>query len=318
MNSEVQKTIKALSQRLVQKTMSVVFKVAHLYRMCGAGWAPYIEIKTGDRIILHSLTINHCCVSNQATAQMEERLADFIQNYSPESVLPLADGVLSFIHHQITELARDCLTKSREGVITSVYFCELQENLEKMLHDVSCVAGIRCDVLCLQTSLTDPVSPNFCLSSSGLQALGELGAHLRHRACQKALHHHISPCQAAGVLGEFRPAYLIVAKLSNTSRIPTFFVSGGIFYPHWAAQRHSRPPTWKWRVEYAELALQNLKVGQSVDCSFILNWWNISVSLQEAMLPLQSGKVQGLFNLLCCICFTSSFFSRERPDRMSS
>lgn len=127
--------------------MSVVSKVAHLYRMCGAGWAPYIEIKTGDRIILHSLTINHCCVSNQATAQMEERLADFIQNYSPESVLPLADGVLSFIHHQITELARDCLTKSREGVITSVYFCELQENLEKMLHDVSCVAGIWCDVL---------------------------------------------------------------------------------------------------------------------------------------------------------------------------
>lgn len=147
MNSEVQKNIKALPQRLVQKTMSVVSKVAHLYRMCGAGWAPYIEIKTGDRIILHSLTINHCCVSNQATAQMEERLADFIQNYSPESVLPLADGVLSFIHHQITELARDCLTKSREGVITSVYFCELQENLEKMLHDVSCVAGIWCDVL---------------------------------------------------------------------------------------------------------------------------------------------------------------------------
>lgn len=69
---------------------------------------------------------------------MEERLADFIQNYTPENVLPLADGVLSFIHHQIAELSRDCLTKSREGLITSVYFCELQENLEKLLHDVSC------------------------------------------------------------------------------------------------------------------------------------------------------------------------------------
>lgn len=65
-------------------------------------------------------------------------MAEFIQNYSPESVLPLADGVLSFIHHQVAELARDCLTKSREGLITSVYFCELQENLEKLLHDVSC------------------------------------------------------------------------------------------------------------------------------------------------------------------------------------
>ncbi|XP_035001198.1 microtubule-associated serine/threonine-protein kinase 1 isoform X1 [Hippoglossus stenolepis] len=71
----------------------------------------------------------------KATAQMEERLAEFIHSYSPESVLPLADGVLSFIHHQIAELSRDCLTKSREGLITSVYFCELQENLEKLMDD---------------------------------------------------------------------------------------------------------------------------------------------------------------------------------------
>uniref|UniRef100_A0A3P9PHT1 non-specific serine/threonine protein kinase n=1 Tax=Poecilia reticulata TaxID=8081 RepID=A0A3P9PHT1_POERE len=71
----------------------------------------------------------------KATAQMEERLAEFTHAFSPESVLPLADGVLSFIHHQIAELARDCLAKSREGLITSVYFFELQENLEKLLHD---------------------------------------------------------------------------------------------------------------------------------------------------------------------------------------
>lgn len=68
---------------------------------------------------------------------MEGRLAEFIQAYSPENVLPLADGVLSFIHHQIAELARDCLAKACEGLITSVYFFELQENLEKLLHDVS-------------------------------------------------------------------------------------------------------------------------------------------------------------------------------------
>ncbi|KAI1886780.1 hypothetical protein AGOR_G00199330 [Albula goreensis] len=71
----------------------------------------------------------------KATAQMEERLADFIQRYSPENVLPLADGVLSFIHHQIAELSRDCLTKARDELITTVYFVELQENLEKLLHD---------------------------------------------------------------------------------------------------------------------------------------------------------------------------------------
>ncbi|XP_055060408.2 microtubule-associated serine/threonine-protein kinase 1 isoform X1 [Misgurnus anguillicaudatus] len=71
----------------------------------------------------------------KATAQMEERLAEFIESYSPENVLPLADGVLSFIHHQIAELSRNCLTKSREGLITTVYFYELQENLERLLHD---------------------------------------------------------------------------------------------------------------------------------------------------------------------------------------
>ncbi|XP_069087963.1 microtubule-associated serine/threonine-protein kinase 1 [Pleurodeles waltl] len=71
----------------------------------------------------------------KATAQMEEKLSDFIMTFAPESVLPLADGVLSFIHHQITELARDCLAKSREDLITTVYFCELQENLEKLLQD---------------------------------------------------------------------------------------------------------------------------------------------------------------------------------------
>ncbi|XP_054835835.1 microtubule-associated serine/threonine-protein kinase 2 [Eublepharis macularius] len=71
----------------------------------------------------------------KATAQMEERLTEFIISNAPENVLQLADGVLSFIHHQVIELARDCLDKSREGLITSRYFYELQENLEKLLQD---------------------------------------------------------------------------------------------------------------------------------------------------------------------------------------
>ncbi|XP_067416576.1 microtubule-associated serine/threonine-protein kinase 1 [Emydura macquarii macquarii] len=71
----------------------------------------------------------------KATAQMEEKLQDFITAFEPDSVLPLADGALSFIHHQVIELARDCLAKAREGLITSVYFYELQENMEKLLQD---------------------------------------------------------------------------------------------------------------------------------------------------------------------------------------
>ncbi|XP_049563850.1 microtubule-associated serine/threonine-protein kinase 4 isoform X5 [Orcinus orca] len=71
----------------------------------------------------------------KATAQMEERLKEIITSYSPDHVLPLADGVLSFTHHQIIELARDCLDKSHQGLITSRYFLELQHKLDKLLHE---------------------------------------------------------------------------------------------------------------------------------------------------------------------------------------
>ncbi|KAK5852304.1 hypothetical protein PBY51_023783 [Eleginops maclovinus] len=71
----------------------------------------------------------------RATAQMEERIQDIIRSNSPESVLPLADGVLGFAHHQIIELARDCLEKSRLGLITSSYFCELTDKLEKLVQE---------------------------------------------------------------------------------------------------------------------------------------------------------------------------------------
>lgn len=68
---------------------------------------------------------------------MEERLSELLSSSDPEKVCPLADGVLSFVHHQLIELSRDCLEKSRDGLITSRYFYELQENLEKLLQDVS-------------------------------------------------------------------------------------------------------------------------------------------------------------------------------------
>ncbi|XP_036877827.2 microtubule-associated serine/threonine-protein kinase 2 isoform X6 [Manis javanica] len=71
----------------------------------------------------------------KATAQMEERLSEFISSNTPDNVLPLGDGALSFIHHQVIEMARDCLDKSQSGLITSHYFYELQENLEKLLQD---------------------------------------------------------------------------------------------------------------------------------------------------------------------------------------
>nr|XP_054600514.1 microtubule-associated serine/threonine-protein kinase 3 isoform X1 [Nothobranchius furzeri] len=71
----------------------------------------------------------------RATAQMEEKIQEIIRSSSPESVLPFADGVLGFVHHQIIELARDCLEKSRLGLITCSYFCEFTDKLERLVQE---------------------------------------------------------------------------------------------------------------------------------------------------------------------------------------
>lgn len=69
----------------------------------------------------------------KATQQMEERLNHFInenkcivsgQDYEP---------IVRFVHHQVLEMARDCLHKSHAKVITSRYFYEMSENLERLL-----------------------------------------------------------------------------------------------------------------------------------------------------------------------------------------
>ena len=69
---------------------------------------------------------------------MEERLRQFIDgNEKIPGGDVESDGTARFIHHQVIELARDCLQKSEEKMISSAYFYELSENLEKLLHDVS-------------------------------------------------------------------------------------------------------------------------------------------------------------------------------------
>ncbi|XP_056108670.1 microtubule-associated serine/threonine-protein kinase 3 isoform X3 [Rhinichthys klamathensis goyatoka] len=93
--------------------------------------------RTGGSFDHEIIMMNHVYKERfpKATAQMEERLLDVIRHFSPDSTLPLGDGVLGFIQHQLVELARDCLDKSQKGLITSLYFMELQDNLDKMLHE---------------------------------------------------------------------------------------------------------------------------------------------------------------------------------------
>ncbi|XP_014258754.1 microtubule-associated serine/threonine-protein kinase 3 isoform X2 [Cimex lectularius] len=70
----------------------------------------------------------------KATRQMEERLRSFInENKQVESEELDALPIVRFVHHQVIELARDCLKKSEEKLITRRYFYELSDNLERLL-----------------------------------------------------------------------------------------------------------------------------------------------------------------------------------------
>ncbi|XP_001607681.2 microtubule-associated serine/threonine-protein kinase 3 isoform X2 [Nasonia vitripennis] len=76
----------------------------------------------------------------KATQQMEERLTNFINENKDideyEMVTHMAQDslpILRFVHHQVIEMARDCLQKSQEKLITTRYFYEMSENLEHLL-----------------------------------------------------------------------------------------------------------------------------------------------------------------------------------------
>jgi len=72
---------------------------------------------------------------------MEERLRMFINEYEKlnlEHIEISADAVpiVRFVNHQVLEIARDCLKKSEEKLITRGYFYEMSENLELLLAEV--------------------------------------------------------------------------------------------------------------------------------------------------------------------------------------
>ncbi|KAL5236787.1 hypothetical protein ACI65C_004197 [Semiaphis heraclei] len=74
----------------------------------------------------------------KATHQMEERLIMFINEYEKLNlehieISPDAVPIVRFVNHQVLEIARDCLKKSEEKLITRGYFYEMSENMELLL-----------------------------------------------------------------------------------------------------------------------------------------------------------------------------------------
>lgn len=72
---------------------------------------------------------------------MEERLKSFVDDYKSvdeklKNLIKDSVPIIRFVHHQIIEMSRDCLQKSEDKLITSRYFYEMTENLEKLLSEV--------------------------------------------------------------------------------------------------------------------------------------------------------------------------------------
>lgn len=68
---------------------------------------------------------------------MEERLNSFMSEYKTIESKDLdALPIIRFVHHQVIEMARDCLKKSEEKLITRRYFYEMSESLERLLIEV--------------------------------------------------------------------------------------------------------------------------------------------------------------------------------------
>ncbi|XP_044257666.1 microtubule-associated serine/threonine-protein kinase 3 isoform X4 [Tribolium madens] len=86
---------------------------------------------------------NEICMMNvlykerfpKATQQMEERLNHYIEENKTFDFGEDCDylPIVRFVHHQVLEMARDCLHKSQSKLITSRYFYEMSENLERLL-----------------------------------------------------------------------------------------------------------------------------------------------------------------------------------------
>ncbi|CAD6199737.1 unnamed protein product [Caenorhabditis auriculariae] len=58
------------------------------------------------------------------------------ESFADRSLLRIiGDGATRFLHHQIVEVAADCLSRSRDDSITCSYFCEMSQRLDETLNE---------------------------------------------------------------------------------------------------------------------------------------------------------------------------------------
>lgn len=75
---------------------------------------------------------------------MEERLKNFIDLHTKMETNHECDAISRFLHKQVLEMAKNTLEKSEQKQITSSYFYEVSESLEKLVEDVSHACNHKC------------------------------------------------------------------------------------------------------------------------------------------------------------------------------
>eukprot|EP00794_Sanderia_malayensis_P007823 gene7823-8672_t len=110
----------------------------------------------------------------KAKLQMEERLQDFITEYSNEEVdFNDQDAAINFVCHQIVGIAKEVLRKSQDpdGMMTSEYFYDVSDAMERLIigassKTVKALDPIRLMVQKLEWVLSRPARLLECLSFS--------------------------------------------------------------------------------------------------------------------------------------------------------
>ncbi|VDO53789.1 unnamed protein product, partial [Onchocerca flexuosa] len=71
---------------------------------------------------------------NTSLSSLISRRSVIADNLDGDSKIRLiSDGAVRFLHHQIVEIANDCLSKSRDDLTNSSYFSEISQRLEAVI-----------------------------------------------------------------------------------------------------------------------------------------------------------------------------------------
>uniref|UniRef100_A0A183BS65 non-specific serine/threonine protein kinase n=1 Tax=Globodera pallida TaxID=36090 RepID=A0A183BS65_GLOPA len=101
----------------------------------GEGTARQSSPTNRSSVCSPSSTITTTTTTTTAAAAM-------LTTADPTILRLIADGATRFLHHQLCEIAADCLQKSRDGLLSCAYFCNMSVRLDETLAEAEVKIGL--------------------------------------------------------------------------------------------------------------------------------------------------------------------------------